>query len=159
LILGAADLVQLISRCSSHVSAHTMYAIIQTETHGNPLAINLNGGIKLKSQPSSYAQARLWADYLEAHSYNLDVGLAQVNISNVHKFGYHARDMLNPCTNLKIASKILYLSYRRAYTRLHNQQVALINALSAYNSGNYSTGMVNGYVKRVLINGKAIEFQ
>jgi type IV secretion system protein VirB1 len=152
-----SNIAMLIKQCSSKVSPQTMYAIIKTESKGNYLAININGQVKLKRQPQSYTQAVAWVDYLEQHNYNIDIGLAQVNIANAHKFGYRGHDMLNPCTNLKLASKILYDNYLVAYAQVRDSSLALIEALSQYNSGNYNRGLTNGYVDRVIINGKTLD--
>ena len=133
--------------CANHVAVSTMQAIVKAESYNNQLAINLNHG-HLRYQSRTKEQAIKWVTYLEKHGYNFDVGLAQVNIKNIHKYGYKAVDALDPCINLKIASNILYQNYQRAR---HNSSKAdaLAKAISAYNTGNYSDGFYNGYVSKV----------
>ncbi len=140
----------MIDKCSYKVSIQTMRAIIKTESDYNPLAINLNGGFKLKHQPQNYLQAINWVNYLEYHHYNIDIGLAQVNIKNAHKFGFKARDMLDACTNIKLASVLLHDSYVRVYNPHEDKQVSLYKALSEYNTGNYYAGIRNGYVNKII---------
>jgi type IV secretion system protein VirB1 len=142
-----------IARCAPLVATSTMKAIIATESHGNHLAIGINYGYKLRYQPKNIDQATAWVNYLVKHRYNLDIGLAQVNIKNVYKYGYKPVDMLDPCNNLKVAAQILHVNYHRAYIRdSGNKQVALLQAISAYNTGNYQSGFTNGYVQKVLNN-------
>jgi type IV secretion system protein VirB1 len=141
-----------ITRCAQNVAPSTMMAIVKTESNGNPLAINLNYGYRLSYQPRSYKQATAWVNYLEKNGYNFDVGITQVNIKNIHKFGYKAVDALEPCLNLKIGAKILHRNYFSAVKVSLNSQEALFKAISAYNTGNYRAGFSNGYVQKVVYN-------
>jgi len=98
-------------------------------------------------------QATAWVNYLERSHYDFDVGLGQVNIRNIHKYGYKAVDMLDPCKNLRVASSILLRNYQNALTMVAgNQKDALYKAISAYNTGNYQHGFKNGYVQKVVNN-------
>lgn len=137
-----------------HVAPLTMQAIVKTESRGNIWAIGLNRGHRLRYPPQSLAQAVSWVDYLERYNYDFDIGLGQINIKNVHKYGYKARDMLDPCNNLKVASYILQRNYKEALNSVNNSKQALYMAISAYNSGNYHTGFNNGYVFKVIDNAR-----
>ena len=148
------DLPNLLQTCAPHVAPSTMNAIIQTESKGNYLAIGLNHGYHLVYQAKSYAQARAWVNYLEKHHYNFDVGLGQVNIVNIHKFGYTPVDALDPCTNIKMSAKILAKSFATALSKSSTPNAALLKAISAYNTGNYRSGFNNGYVYKVVKNAK-----
>ena len=68
------DLNYAISQCSYKVAPSTMLAIVKTESRGNPIAIGINGYVRLKYQAKNYKQALSWVDYLEAHGYNIDIG-------------------------------------------------------------------------------------
>lgn len=142
------DLAMLINQCVNPAHKVVMEAIIKVESSGNPLVLGLNKGYKLQTQPKDIEQAKAWAEYLEEHDYNFDVGLGQVNIKNIHKYGYKAKDMLDPCLNLKIASDILDKNYQVALAT-DNSAKALQKAISAYNTGNFSQGFSNGYVHKV----------
>ncbi|RTL11783.1 MAG: conjugal transfer protein [Neisseriaceae bacterium] len=149
------DILNYVQRCSPTVAPSTMIAIIKTESNYNPLAININNkGQRLLYQAKSTEQAVAWVNYLENHNYNFDVGLGQVNIKNIKKYGYHARDMLEPCLNLKIAGHILTKNYAAAKNVSSSSGDALLKAISAYNTGNYRSGFNNGYVKKVVYNAK-----
>jgi type IV secretion system protein VirB1 len=150
------DIVYYVTNCVYAVAVSTMLAIVDTESRGNPLAIGLNSGQRLKYMAQDIEQAALWVDYLEMHNYNFDVGLAQINIKNIHKYGYRARDMLQPCTNLKVASHILWRNYQAVLPNSASVQDALYKALSAYNTGSYKRGFTNGYVQKVLNNARKL---
>lgn len=148
------DLPMLIQQCAPNIAPSTMMAIIKTESNGQPHAINLNKGKKLLYQPKTKEQAIKWVEYLELHNYNFDVGIAQINSSNIKRYRYKARDMLDPCTNIKVAGYIITSNYVNALSTSSNQQVALRKMISAYNTGNHQSGFTNGYVQKVIKNAK-----
>lgn len=152
---NSINVIDYVKSCSPNVAPDTMLAIIKTESNYNPLAININNkGQRLLYQARSQEQAIQWVNYLENHNYNFDVGIAQVNIKNIHRYGYNARDLLDPCLNLKIAANILQKNYNAAKQKSSTTQEALYKAISAYNTGNFHAGFNNGYVKKVVYNAK-----
>ncbi len=138
--------------CAPNVAQTTMVAIVKTESRGNALAIVLNGGKHLLYGAQNFKQAYAWVDYLERHHYDFDIGLAQINIRNVHKYGYMAHDMLDPCKNLNLAGVILGDNYKNAKLKSRSDKEALYKAISAYNTGNFHSGFSNGYVYKVIHN-------
>lgn len=150
-------LPSLIQHCVPNIAQAAMTAIVQVESKGNPLAINLNKGYKLQFQPQSKAQAQKWIEYLNKHDYNFDIGLAQVNIKNVNKSDYKATDLLDPCTNLKLGSSILIKNYTTALPSSKSPDEAWQKAVSAYNTGNFHNGFTNGYVGRVYASANETE--
>jgi type IV secretion system protein VirB1 len=142
------DLAMLIDQCIMPRHKVVMTAIVTVESGGKPLAIGLNKGYRLKTQPKDENQAKNWVQYLEQNNYNFDVGLGQVNIKNIHHYGYKASDMLDPCLNLKISSEILEKSYQTALATSVSSK-AIQQAISAYNTGNFNSGFNNGYVGKV----------
>lgn len=152
MIIDGIILDKIIVKCSIGVALSTMRAIIKTESRGNPFAIGINGRLYLKYQPKNYRQAYVWLEYLEKYHYNIDIGIAQINIKNVHKYGYKAVDMLDPCANIKLANIILLKSFKKLKQDNIPDNKALFMTISAYNTGSYQLGFQNGYVKRVLTN-------
>lgn len=149
------DVPVLVRQCSPNVAPSTMMALLKTESSYNPLAININNKkTRLLYQAKNYDQATMWVNYLENHGYNFDVGIGQINIKNIKKFGYHARDLLDPCLNIKIAAYILHKNYKDASRKSVSDSEALYKAISAYNTGNFRSGFNNGYVKRVIYNAR-----
>lgn len=150
------DIALLIQQCVNPIAKNQMLAIVQTESSRNPLAIGLNKGFKLKYQPTTEAQAKKWLEYLEKNQYNYDVGLAQINIKNIKKYGYTPSDMLDACTNLKVGSDILAGNYKNALSSSRSEDEAWQKAISAYNTGNFTSGFANGYVAKVNASAKQL---
>ncbi|CEH48928.1 putative lytic transglycosylase protein (fragment) [Xanthomonas citri pv. citri] len=84
-----------------------------------------------------------------ANGYNFDSGLGQINSTNVRKFGMAWTEVFEPCANLTAAARVLTECFVRASDGEPNDQAALRNALSCYNTGNFTRGHANGYIGRV----------
>lgn len=145
-------LINIPYSCAPYVAHNTIRAIVASETRFNPIAINLNKPYKLKYRAKNIKQAINWVNYLERHRYNFDVGLAQINIYNIHKYGYRAAQALNSCINLQLMQKVLQHDFKIAIKKGYSSDQALIKTISAYNTGNYYSGLTNGYVARVIKN-------
>jgi type IV secretion system protein VirB1 len=133
-----------------------MLTLIKTESNGNPWALGINGA-HLKFQPNSESQARLWVRYLDAHQYNFDVGLGQINIRQIKQRGYTPEQLLDPCLNLRLASQILTENYQQALKHTSNPQLTLQQALSRYNNGNNHAVYSNGYLARIYANFPSVK--
>ena len=92
------------------------------------------------------------ANALANAGFSFDIGLAQINSANVRKLGLNYNQAFDPCTNLRIGSYLLSENYARAIKRYPEPNTALHHALSAYNTGNMTSGLKNGYVAKVLGN-------
>jgi type IV secretion system protein VirB1 len=132
--------------CAANVAPVTLQAIIQVESGGNPLAINVNG-VRVQPPPARDAgdAARIAEAYI-VRGYSVDIGLMQVNSRNLAALGTTVERMLEPCANIHAAATILTANYAEAARARGEGQVALQAALSAYNTGNFYRGFVNGYV-------------
>lgn len=146
------DFHDLSLACAPWVAPQTMAAIVKTESQFNPLAININGGKKLERQPANKEEAIITARWLIANHYNIDLGLGQVNSSNLAKTKLTIADAFDPCKNLAAAASILKWNYEAASKQIAGEQAALHAAISAYNTGSFSRGHRNGYVQKVLNN-------
>lgn len=142
-------LEQLIVQCAPAVAPATMAAIVRVESGGNPLAINVNGSQRLARQPSNRKEAAGWAAWLVSRGYSVDLGLAQINSRNLARLGVSSDQMFEPCDNLQAGSRILSENYAGATQKFGAGQTALRAAISAYNTGNYRSGLANGYVDKV----------
>jgi type IV secretion system protein VirB1 len=146
------DFIALSKMCAPNVSPETMAAIVKTESQFQPLAIGINGGTRLLRQPANKNEAVITSKWLIERGYNIDLGLGQVNSANLVKTGLNVEDAFDPCKNLQAASFILKNSYQRAILKTGDSQSALLAAISAYNTGNFSKGFSNGYVQKVVAN-------
>jgi type IV secretion system protein VirB1 len=145
------EFLALADQCAPFVAAHTLEAIVKTESNFDPLKIGVNGGAKLERQPVNIDEAVATAQWLLANGYNIDLGLGQVNSSNMNRVGLSVTEAFDPCKNLKAAGTIFNNSFQSAIQQYPEGQ-ALQVALSAYNTGNFVQGFRNGYVGKVLRN-------
>lgn len=146
------DFAALSQECAPWVAVETMAAIVKTESAFQPLAIGINGGAKLVRSAQTKEEAVVTAKWLIAKGYNIDMGLGQVNSSNLPKVGLTVEDAFDPCKNLAAAGKILQWNYQVAKGKVQGEQAALHAAISAYNTGSYVKGFSNGYVQKVVNN-------
>lgn len=137
----------MILSCAPAFAPETIEQIIRVESSGNPLAIHVNKG-KLDRKPISADEAVDLAESYIQKGYSVDLGLMQVNSKNVVRLGYSIKDMFEPCKNIAAGARVLSEFYESAKAKNENEQTALLWALSAYNTGNFTDGFVNGYVAR-----------
>jgi type IV secretion system protein VirB1 len=142
----------LLHQCAPHVSPQTMEAIIRTESGFNPLALHVNGSLRLSSAPHTAAEAAAWAKWLIGQGYSVDLGLMQVNSNNLGRLGMTEADAFDPCQNIQAGARILTENYAKAAQTGGLGTNALLQAISAYNTGNFRDGFRNGYVARVVAN-------
>jgi len=139
--------VELLVVCAPNVAPETTQQIIQVESNGNPLAINVNRG-RLERQPRNAADAATLAKQYIARGHSVDLGLMQVNSNNLARLGYRVEDMFEPCKNIAAGARVLAEFYSNAKPKFSNEQAALRAAMSAYNTGNYRNGFTNGYLAK-----------
>ncbi|SMB33265.1 Type IV secretion system protein virB1 (plasmid) [Sterolibacterium denitrificans] len=149
------DFIALAQECAPWVAHETMAAIVRTESAFRPLAIGVNGGARLARQPENKAEAVATAEWLIANGYNIDMGLGQVNSTNLRKTGLTVEDAFDACKNIAAAATILHWNYQAASRKVQGEQAALHAALSAYNTGSFTRGFSNGYVQKVVNNAGA----
>lgn len=149
-------MIEFIAMCAPDVAPQTVQEIIRVESSGNPLAINVNRlpGQKHAPRPPKAATAeqaaRISLQYIEA-GHTVDMGLMQINSANLKYLGIERNNLealFTPCANIQAGATILTESYDRAVREFGQGQSALQAALSAYNTGNFSSGFGNGYVAR-----------
>lgn len=149
--LPAAVVMGLAAQCATGVAPATIAAIVQTESRGRELAINVNGLGRKVAQPTSVAQAIEVARFYVARGYSVDLGLGQINSRNMKALRLTWDTVFEPCTNIAAAGAVISGNYHSLSAGLHPQR-ALRIALSMYNTGSQSRGFSNGYVGRVVGN-------
>jgi type IV secretion system protein VirB1 len=146
--VGVAVIPLTLLACAPNVAPVTLQAIVQVESGGNPLALNVNG-TRLQPPPARDArEAALVVESYIARGYSVDIGLMQVNSRNLAALGTTVEQVLDPCTNIRAAATILTADYAEAARTRGEGQPALQAALSAYNTGDFYRGFANGYVAR-----------
>ena len=143
--------LEYIVLCAPNVAPQTIQQIVSVESKGNPLALNVNGlkdengrTIKVTAKDADEA-AKLARAYI-AKGYSVDLGLMQVNSRNLANLGYRVEDMFEPCKNIAAGGRVLTAFYAGARKQYSDEQTALRAALSAYNTGNFVNGYLNGYL-------------
>jgi type IV secretion system protein VirB1 len=142
----------LILACAPGVHPSTIKEIVRVESAGNPLAVNINtkNGVRLrpaiKIKTMEEAIAVSYAAMRRGHT--VDMGYMQINSANLPKLGYTVENIFYPCANIKAGAAILSSAYARALPKHKNEQAALQEALSVYNTGNRRWGLENGYVAK-----------
>lgn len=136
----------LLAQCAPEVAPSTLAAIVSVESGGNAFAIGVNKGAQVR-QPTSAAEAVVVAEGLLARGANIDLGLGQINSSNLRWLGLSLEAAFDPCQNLAAAARVLTNNYRRAVSLGHSSPLGA--ALSAYNTGSMQRGYRNGYVAKI----------
>jgi type IV secretion system protein VirB1 len=144
------------------VPGDTLLAIAKTESGLNPTAISINrpkaaarvagypnGELFLSKQPKNLKETKSWLRWLSAHRYAVSVGLMQVNVETASQFHFKPEQLLDSCTNLRVAAAILVRLYTDSAREIGEGFGALDVALSLYNTGDSSAGFRNGYVANV----------
>jgi len=143
------DFAALAAQCAPSVHPQTLSAVVRQESGFNPLAIGVNGAPKVRVRAGTVEEAVRAAEGLIGQGRSIDLGLGQINSANLRWLGLSVRDAFNPCRNLAAAGRVLTQNYLRYREDATSDQAALDAALSAYNTGNRTRGLRNGYVAQV----------
>ena len=151
----AAAILALASQCAPAVAPQTVLALVQTESSGEPFALNVNGG-RQPARQSNAADAAATAQRFVALGYSVDLGLGQINSRNMRWLGLTWETVFDPCTNIAALGQLLTSNYNAARPG-RDPQSALRVALSMYNTGSQTRGFRNGYVAKVVGNAGAAD--
>jgi len=147
MILAGGTLAAYLSTCAPTIAPTTMAAIVGVESGGSPFALHDNTTRRAYA-PRDARLALVIARALLARGDSVDIGIAQVNSENFAAYHVDASDMLQPCSNLSVASRILDNAYTRAAATFPAPREALWHAISAYNTGSLFAG--HAYVAAVV---------
>jgi type IV secretion system protein VirB1 len=164
--LSSSQFRQLASKCAPDIPLVTLRALVRAESGFRPYAVSLDyprrtarqqgltdDVILLARQPKNLGEARSWTYWFLQRNRSVSIGLSQISTRNVARLGLTIDQLFDPCTNLQASSHLLKRTYRDAQVTLGDEQTALYQALSLYNSGSGRIGFENGYVTRV-VNGE-----
>ncbi len=122
---------------------------MSVESSGNRYAINDNTSGR-SYEPTSLDEAVAIAnDLVFERGHSVDLGLAQINSMHLSEFGLTPRDLFDPCENMLVSDQILHDDYVSAEAQFGAGLLALLHAISAYNTGSLWAGEY--YVRKVLI--------
>ena len=135
--------------CAINVAPSTLDAIVRVESHGDPIAINVNRLSGPQPRASTTQEAIDIARRFISAGYSVDLGIMQINSRNLKGLGYTIEDAFDPCKGIAGGAAILTSFYGSAVALYGDGQGALLAAISAYNTGTFWRGFENGYVGRV----------
>ena len=136
--------------CAAGVDSRLFTSLVRQESNFNPYAIGLDGKAVLKTQPKSYEEAVKTAVNLAREGKGFSVGLAQVHISNVVRYGMTWEQAFDPCMNLRVGSAIYRNFYAQAIKAGYRADGATFAALRGFNSGSVHNPVSNGYARDIL---------
>ena len=146
--LSEGEFAGLAARCAPAIAAQTLHAVALTESGLDPWALHDNT-TGTSERPASFdaalAVAQSWLDRGDS----VDIGLMQINSGNLAALGMTARTALDACASLAGGASVLQAAYGGGDSPA-DRQVALLLALSRYNTGSPFRGIMNGYVRRVM---------
>ena len=145
--LPLGEFGQLALRCAPDVAPATLASIANVASRVEPLAINDNS-TRTMAAPATADIAIQAATRLIAAGHSVDLGLMQINSGNLARLGLTPATAFDPCQSIAAAARILVGSYAGGATH-DDQQTALREAISDYNTGNAVDGFGNGYVHKV----------
>jgi type IV secretion system protein VirB1 len=147
--MDLTSFLALAAACAPLVHPHTAQALVAVESSFNPHAIGVVGGV-LERQPRTRAEAVATAHALSRQGWSFSVGLGQINVRNFERLGLEMDTAFEPCRNLAAMQTVLDECHGRAMPNSPSAQHAVRQALSCYYSGNFTTGVRDGYVRRVV---------
>ena len=155
MIVELALFAQLAASCAPHVAVETLAAVARTESGFDALAIHDNATGRTFKPATREAAIALATELTVAERHSVDLGLMQINTLNLPWLGLTITDALDPCRNLAGADRVLVQGYVRPMVG-DDEQEALHQALSRYNTGDPARGVANGYVRRVQASAEVI---
>jgi type IV secretion system protein VirB1 len=148
--LSVADFKALAGRCAPAIPVAMLEAVARTESGLDPWAVHDNT-TGVTEKPASANEALSTASSWINRGDSVDVGLMQVNSANFSALGLTTVSALDPCASLGGGAAVLQAAYAGGKTTAE-QQVALLMALSRYNTGSPLKGIMNGYARTVMLN-------
>lgn len=148
--LSDGDFQALAARCAPAVAPGTLEGVARTESGLDPLTLldNTTGMSEhAPSAQSAVADATIWI----SRGDSVDLGLMQVNSANLMSLGITVQAAFDGCASLAAGAAILQAAYGGGRSSAE-QQVALLMALSRYNTGSPFRGILNGYARKVIAN-------
>lgn len=159
--LGIGSALAIALACSPRVgstqpavSPDVLISVAYTESGLDPLAIHDNAtGAVL--HPETREDAIALAYQLIAANHRPDLGLMQINSpANLNRTGLTVKSAFDPCASIHAGAQVLLDDYQDGATR-REKQVAVLRALSAYNTGSGPAGLMT-YVPSVLASARKV---
>ena len=155
MIVQLALFAQLAASCAPHVAVETLAAVARTESGFDAFAIHDNATGRTFKPGTREEAIALATELIVVERHSVDLGLMQINSLNLPSLGMTVTDAFDPCRSMAGADRVLVQGYV-APAAGTDQQAALHQALSRYNTGDPARGVANGYVRRVQASAEVI---
>lgn len=141
-----AAVMSLVAQCAPGIAPEAIIPLLHVESGFNDLAINVNKGPKVKARDIN--EAVNLSSYYISRGYTVDMGLAQINSTNVRRLGLTIEQAFDPCISVAASAKILSQNYN-VVSKTASGTHAISQAYSMYNTGSPTKGFRNGYVGKI----------
>ncbi len=148
--ISVANFDALVQSCAPSIAPTTLGAVAKIESGFDPWALHDNTTGQ-NQHASSLEQAERRANYWIGRGDSVDIGMMQINSANLSALNLTIAEALDPCASLAAGAEILRAAYGGDDAPT-TQQVALLMALSRYNTGSPLRGIMNGYARKVMTN-------
>ncbi|HUW79516.1 MAG TPA: lytic transglycosylase domain-containing protein [Acidocella sp.] len=148
--LSPTDFTALAARCAPAVFSQTLGAVARTESAFDPWALHDNT-TGVSERPGHGQTALADASAWVARGDSVDIGMMQINSANLPALKMTVASALDPCVSLAGGAEVLQAAFGSGDTS-PDEQVALLLALSRYNTGSPLKGIMNGYARKVMAN-------
>lgn len=148
--VSPTDFAALAVRCAPAVSLQTLAAVARTESAFDPWALHDNT-TGLSENPANGQAALVDASAWVARGDSVDIGMMQINSANLPALNMTVASALDPCVSLAGGAEVLQAAFGKGDTS-PDAEVALLLALSRYNTGSPLKGIMNGYARKVMAN-------
>ena len=155
MILSLAVFTQLAAGCAPMVHVDTLAAIARTESGFHSGAINDNTGKRSYMPRTKNEAIALATELVTVKNHAVDLGLMQVNSKNLAGLGMTVTDAFDPCKSINAGARVLQTTFTPPAPG-QDTQLALLQAISRYNTGNPTRGFTNGYVDKVIASAEKI---
>jgi len=145
-----SQVLHFASQCAPRIHPSLLISVAKTESGLDPLTLhdNTTGASEhFATAQAAVAEAMAWI----GRGDSVDLGLMQVNSANLVGLGMTVAEAFDACASLAAGAAILRAAYGGGQTPAE-QQVALLMALSRYNTGSPFKGILNGYARKVIAN-------
>ena len=156
MVMSLIAVTALAAQCAPAVAPQTLLAVVRVESGFDPLAIGVNGPQRTQLHPATAAEAKTTAERLINQGQSVDLGLGQINSKNLSSLGLTITQAFDACSNLEASGRVLQAAYASTSRETEGQDLAVLKALSIYNTGRTDRGFRNGYVAKVTAAALAI---
>ncbi len=136
-----------VGQCGLILVSHLISAIVTVESGGDPFAVHHNGDQYFFLDANAATE---YAKPIVEAGGNIDLGLGQINSANLKSLNLSVESAFEPCANLQAAQTVFLRGYNLPEDAALSNDEKLMAAISRYNTGNAMSGVLNGYVGRVL---------